>query len=175
MPKRSKKNIIHDERKIMEELQKNAHQNYDTMSKKCGCSRQKVWRFINRIEEDHSIWGYSAIVNYEKQDLKHFTLLMKRSMNPMCENNIEDIISRKFEKMLSDIEITLESSYLVHGEYDWVITFTTSDIKHAKKGCDFIVRMNQGLIEKTNLLETLFTLKRNHILNPDIKNLKEFM
>ncbi len=77
--------------------------------------------------------------------------------------------------MLSDIGITLESSYLVHGEYDWVITFTTSDIKQAKKACDFIVRMNQGLIEKANLLETLFTLKRNHILNPDVKKLKEFM
>ncbi len=175
MPKRSKKNIIQDERKIMEELQNDAHQDYDTMSKKCGCSRQKVWRFINRIEKDHSIWGYTAIVNYEKQDLKHFTLLMKRSMNPLNEKIIENIISRKIEKMALDFGVSIESSYYVHGEYDWILTFTAPNIKQAKKVCDSLIRLNPGIIERSILLETLFFVKRNHILNPDVNKLKEFI
>jgi DNA-binding Lrp family transcriptional regulator len=175
MPKRSKKSIVQDERKIMAELQKNSQESFDTIAKRCGCSRQKVWRFVNRIEKNHSIWGYTAIVNYEKQELKHFTLLMKRALNPINEKTVDNITSRRIEKIASNFGITVESSFYVHGRYDWILTFTAPDIKQAKKICDMLIRLNPRVIEQTVLLETLFFVKRNHILNPDVKKLKEFL
>ena len=63
MAKSSKKQIYEDELKVIAELQKNAKENIDTISKNCGYSRQKVWRIINRLEENKTIWGYTAVVN----------------------------------------------------------------------------------------------------------------
>ena len=67
MAKSSKKQIYEDELKVIVELQKNAKENIDIISKKCGYSRQKVWRIIKRLEEDKTIWGYTAVVKEEKQ------------------------------------------------------------------------------------------------------------
>jgi len=52
---------------------------------KCGCSRQKIWRIIKKLEEDKTIWGYAAIVNEEKQGLKSYIILIKRTTLPIDE------------------------------------------------------------------------------------------
>ena len=67
MAKSSKKQIYEDELKVVDELQKNAKENIDVISKNSGFSRQKTWRIIKRLEEDRTIWGYAAVVNEEKQ------------------------------------------------------------------------------------------------------------
>jgi len=175
MPKSSRKQINLDEKKIIAELQKNSHANLDTLAKQCGCSRQKIWRYIRRLEEDRSIWGYSAVVDEEKQGLKHYMLLMKRTMAPLNEKTIDNITSRRNEEKVSGLGITIESSAYVHGEYDWILTFTASDIKQAKKISEMLVQLNPGVIVQTVLLETLFFVKKHHILNPDAKKLKEFL
>jgi DNA-binding Lrp family transcriptional regulator len=46
MPKSSAQQRIKDEKKIIGVLQSNAHESIDVIAKKCGFSRQKVWRII---------------------------------------------------------------------------------------------------------------------------------
>ena len=55
MEKTSKKQIEEDERKIITDLQKNAKESIDVIAKKCGFSRQKVWRIIKRLEKNKII------------------------------------------------------------------------------------------------------------------------
>jgi len=50
MAKSSKKQIYEDELKVIAELQKNAKESIDVISKKCGFSRQKTWRIIKGLE-----------------------------------------------------------------------------------------------------------------------------
>jgi len=76
MGKSSKEQLAKDDRKILAELQKNSNESIDTIAKHCGFSRQKVWRTIKQLEKNRMIWGYTAIVDHEKINQKHFILTM---------------------------------------------------------------------------------------------------
>jgi DNA-binding Lrp family transcriptional regulator len=121
------------------------------------------------------IWGYTAIVDEKKNDLSHYTLLIKRTTKKLDEKTADTIISRKIEDVISNMEVTVESSYYVNGEYDWVVTFAAQDIVQAKKLRESLLALHPGVIEKTVLLETLFFVKNHYILNPEKKMLKEFL
>jgi DNA-binding Lrp family transcriptional regulator len=175
MSKSSKDQIDQDEKKILSELVKNSNENMETIAKHCGFSRQKTWRFIKRLEAKGLIWGYTAIFNEEKIGLVHFMLMVKRTTKQLKEATAERIISRKLEDIAAEIGITLESSFYVHGEYDWVITFTAEDIRQAKKFSDSVITFHPGIIEKISIMQTLMFIRKQYILNPDRKKLKEFL
>ncbi|MCX6663993.1 MAG: Lrp/AsnC family transcriptional regulator, partial [Euryarchaeota archaeon] len=149
--------------------------NIETIAKHGGFSRQKTWRFIKRLEEKGLIWGYTAIFNEEKIGLIHFILMVKRTTKQVEENTLDKIISRKLEDLAAELGVTIESSSYVHGEYDWVITFTAEDIKQAKKFSNSLVAFHPGVIEKITIMQTLMFIKKQYVLNPDKKKLKEFL
>ncbi len=120
MTRSSRVQIDKDEKKILSQLQKNSKDSIETIAKQCRFSRQKVWRNIKRLEQNRLIWGYTAIVDEKKNDLKHYTLLIKRTTKKLDEKTVDTIISRKIEDIVSNMEVTVESSYYVNGEYDWV-------------------------------------------------------
>jgi uncharacterized protein with GYD domain len=120
------------------------------------------------------IWGYSAIIDEKKNDMNHYTLLIKRTKK-LDEKTVDTIISRKIEDIVSKIGVAVESSYYVNGEYDWILTFTAQDIIKAKKFCESLLGLHLGVIEKTVLLETLFPVKNHYILNPEKMMLKKFL
>ena len=91
MPKSSKKQIDDDEKKFLKELQQNSGDSIDNIAKKCGFSRQKVWRIKKRLEKNNTIWGYNAVVDDEKLGLKMYQILLKRSPVPLSAEMIEAI------------------------------------------------------------------------------------
>jgi Lrp/AsnC family transcriptional regulator, leucine-responsive regulatory protein len=175
MAKSSREQIDQDEKKILSELVKNSNENIETIAKHCGFSRQKTWRFIKRLEAKKLIWGYTAIFNEEKLGLTHFMLMIKRTSKQLEEKTINTIVSRRLEDLVAEIGITIESSSYVHGEYDWILTFTAEDIKQAKKFSDSVVALHPGVIEKMTILQTLIFIRKQYILNPDKKKLKDFL
>ena len=175
MPKRSRQQIAEDERKILAEIQKNANESIDTIAKHCKFSRQKVWRSIKRLEKDHIIWGYTAIVDDAKQGRKHYVTLIKKSAKPLDEATANSAASTKIQDMVISESITIESSFYAHGEYDWIITFTTPDIQHAKRFVEVLNTVYEGYIAKIVLEETLFWVRRQRIFNPEAKKLREFV
>ena len=175
MSKSSRDQIEQDEKKILFELVKNSNENIDTISKRCGFSRQKTWRFIKQLEAKGLIWGYTAIFNEEKIGMTHFIVMVKRSTKELDETTVNKIISRKLENLVAEVGITIESSALVHGDYDWIVTFTAKDLKQAKKYTDTLIALHPGEIEKITLLQTLMFVKKQYILNPERTKLKEFI
>jgi Lrp/AsnC family leucine-responsive transcriptional regulator len=175
MSKSSRDQIVKDEKKILSELVKNSNEKIETIAKHCGFSRQKTWRFIKQLEAKGLIWGYTAICNEEKIGLIHFILMVKRTTKQIEEKTVDKIVSRKLEDLVAELGITIESSSYVHGEYDWVLTFTAEDIKQAKKFSDSLVALHPGVIEKITIMQTLMFIRKQYILNPDKKKLKEFL
>ncbi len=175
MAKSSKKQIYEDELKVIVELQKNGKENIGSIAKKCGCSRQKVWRIIKKLEEDKTIWGYAAVVNEEKQGLKSYMILIKRTTLPLDEKLADKIITRQLEKSASEIGIKIGHSMFTHGTFDWIICFKAKDTKHAKKFIEVINETYWGYIGELHLMETLFPIRKQGILNPEIEKLKEFL
>ena len=175
MAKSSKKQIYEDELKVITELQKNGKENIESIARKCGFSRQKVWRIIKGLEKDKTIWGYTAVVNEEKQGLKTYTILIKRTTLPIDEKLADKIISRQLEKSASEIDIKIENSVFTHGTFDWVICFKAKDMKHAKKFSEIVNKVYWGYIGEVHMMEVLFPIRTQGILNPDIKKLKSFL
>jgi DNA-binding Lrp family transcriptional regulator len=120
-----------DEARILMELQKNSNESIDTIAKNCGFSRQKVWRIIKQLEANQTIWGYTAIIGEQKQDLQKFMLSLQRSLQPLQKETVESIARSRLEKKYLELGITIEGNYYLHGEYDWAIIFTAKDIKIA--------------------------------------------
>ena len=175
MVKNPKEQLSEDEMKIIAELKKNAKENIATIASNCGFSRQKAWRLIKQLGENHLIWGYTAIFDERKMGKSHFVYMAKRTSKPVTDDIRNEIISREFEKSMKSLGIELESSFYVHGEYDWVMTFTADDIKHAKKLADKFYEIHPGFIEKASLLQTIMFIKKQYILNPEKSKLKEYL
>jgi DNA-binding Lrp family transcriptional regulator len=175
MVRSSRDQMDRDEKKILSELVKNSKESIDMIAKHCGFSRQKTWRFIKQLEAKGLIWGYTAIFNEEKIGLKHFIFMAKRTSKQIEEKTVDYIVSRKLEDLVAELGVTIESSFYVHGEYDWVITFTAEDIKQAKKFSNSFVALYPGVIEKITIMQTLMFIRKQYILNPEKMKLKEFL
>jgi hypothetical protein len=63
----------------------------------------------------------------------------------------------------------------VHGEYDWILSFTAPDIKMAKRFCETLLTTYPGVFARMSLLETLVAVRNHHVANPNVKKLKEFL
>jgi len=174
MPKSSKEQIDVDEKKVIEELQKNSKESIDVIAKRCGFSRQKVWRIIKRLEKNRTIWGYSAVVDIDKLNLKRYVLLIKRSSKPAAEA-IKKIIDLTIHKKGEDIGVNIECSSYLHGDYDWMIIFTTNDIRNAKRFNEAINKEYHYVISEVKILEDIFSVKKCGKVNPNVNKLKEFI
>jgi Lrp/AsnC family leucine-responsive transcriptional regulator len=174
MTKSEKETRIND-RKILDVLVENARQPSIEISKKIGLSRQTVSKAINRLENDHVIWGYQAVVDEEKQGLSTYLVLVKRAIKPIDEKIAEKIISRKLEEIASDIGVKIVTSLYCNGSFDWIISFIATDIKQAKKFTEHIKTMYSEYISDLQILDVLFFVKKQGFLNPDVEKLKDFI
>ncbi|MCU0851462.1 MAG: Lrp/AsnC family transcriptional regulator [Candidatus Thermoplasmatota archaeon] len=174
MAKTANAQLDQDEQKILDELMKNSKQNIDRIAKKCGFSRQKAWRLIKQLEARQMIWGYSAVVDAEKQHLQKFILFIKRTEFHHDSQAREEIVGDLLAPIKKDLGITMVTSYRIHGEYDWVMIFTAKDILQAKKFAEAIM---QKYAEKQSIhiSQVLFTTRENYIVNPDLEKMKEFI
>jgi DNA-binding Lrp family transcriptional regulator len=173
MSKSSKDKIDKDKELILEELQKNANKSVNEIANKIGFSRQKVWRIIKDLENNNIIWGYTAVTNFNKLDLKYFIILAKRSHKPMDKQMLEKVTSRTLEEQLEQLGGKLISSMYVNGVYDWIISFTCKDLIEAKKVTELLHRLYSDYLKKIDLLQGLFPCKLHNIQNPDIENLSK--
>jgi DNA-binding Lrp family transcriptional regulator len=173
MPKTSKEQIDADEKKVMKLLQQNSGESIDNIAKKCGFSRQKVWRIKKRMEDNKSIWGYTAVADDEKLNKNRYIMLFKQTSEPLGDA-INKIIDLTVSKKAEEIGIEILSGGLIHGFYDWVVIFRAKDIKNAKKLGEILLGTYPKLISEVEIMEYIFLLKQCGIVNPEIDKLKEF-
>lgn len=174
MPKNSQQQIKQDEKKILKELSKNANKSINDIAKTCGFSRQKVWRVINNLEKNHTIWGYTTIINQEKLNKKRYLLLMKRSNKPISKKSLDLIVSRDLVSEVRKTGIEIIQSTYTNGLYDWVICFNATNIIEANNLKEKFNQLFEGYISETYLLEEMFSTVSGGIENPDMKKFKDF-
>ena len=175
MPKNSVKQIEKDGKKIIDELIKNANKSINDIAETCHFSRQKVWRVINNLERNHTIWGYVPVLDEEKLGKKNYIMLIKRSVKPMEEKVVDKIINSELEggPRKSGVEIT--NSVYTNGDYDWILSFNVNDLTEAKAFVEFFNKLYEGYISEVRLIEKMFTVVSNGVTNPEIEKLKYFL
>jgi DNA-binding Lrp family transcriptional regulator len=175
MAKGSKESMAKDEQKVLSILQSNGKDSIDSIAKKCRFSRQKVWRILKKAEKKKTIWGYSAIINEESLGLKHYSMLFKRTTQPASKKMIDEITFEKLDDIFTGLNFRIENIYYVHGSYDGIISFWADSLVTAKKFTNSFSMHMEGLVESIDLLETILSIRKRTIKNPDIKKLSEFL
>ncbi len=175
MPKRAKYLIEEDEKRILFELIKDSSQSVNIIAKKLGFSRQKVWRVINQLKDNKTIWGYTAIIDEEKIEQKSYVALIRKTTEVLSEDLTIKIIKRTIEPAAKKLNVIIDSSFYTNGIYDWVICFSADNLIKAKQFCDVVLEAYQGYIADIFLLENLFWIRKHGILNPEKHKLKEFL
>jgi len=174
MPRNSLKQIEKDELRILGELRKKANKSINDIAETCGFSRQKVWRVIKNLEKNHTIWGYTAVIDEEKLDKKGYILLVKRTNKPTEKKLINQIVSRELVDEVKKIGIVLTNSFFTNGRFDWIMCFTANDVREAKGFVEIFNKLYEGYISETHLLENMFSAVNCGVTNPDIKKLNDF-
>jgi DNA-binding Lrp family transcriptional regulator len=173
MSKSSKEQIDADEKKILWELQKNSKESIDKIAKKCGFSRQKVWRVIKRLEKDKTIWGYHAVVDDNKVGLEQYFVLIKRTSKAFSKEHIDSIVKRVIQTEIANMGIIVENVSYVHGDFDGIHIIRASNVVQVKKYCEMLSTLSKGYISHIIILEELFPIEKNGIVNPNIEELKD--
>jgi Lrp/AsnC family leucine-responsive transcriptional regulator len=149
------------EKKILNELQKNCRLNLDEIGKKCGCSRYRVGRIMKKLENNGSIIGYSAIINPNKINLRYYLLLIKRSSIPVDDITLNRLPVNEISDLLPEgvTNIKLEDTLYLHGDFDWITTFTSNDISYAKEYANQILKVFHKYVDHITLLETVTPIR----------------
>jgi DNA-binding Lrp family transcriptional regulator len=174
MVKSSIKQIEKDEKKILGQLSKNANKSINDIAKTCGFSRQKVWRVINNLEKNHTIWGYVAVLDNEKLNRNNYIMLIKRSNKPITKKLTDDVTSRRISDEVRENGIDITCSFYTHGNYDWVICFSADNIREAKGFVEYFNRLYKGFLSDIQLIEVLFSAVRSGVRNPEVDKLNDF-
>ena len=174
MPKSSKKQINEDEKKILKVLQTSSGDNIENIAKKCGFSRQKLWRIKKRLEKDKAIWGYNAVFDDEKLGLRRYLILIKRTNNPLSAKQIDIITSKKLKQVSSKLGVSIESSFFIHGSYDWFFCITAESIREVKKVIEAFTYLLKDFISEVQVQEVIFSVEKNNFTNPNLGHIEEF-
>ena len=175
MPKSSKKQINEDEKKIIAELQNNSGDSIENIAKNCGFSRQKVWRIKKRLEKNKTIWGYSAIVDDEKLDVKRYMMLVKLKHLPIDNEVEKNMIEGIIDKLGAEIGISVKDSFWLNGNYDYMVCFSADNLKNAKKFQEIFIRTYNSNIAELQLIENIVTIKKDGFMNPKIIETKKLL
>lgn len=167
MAKTSLENQKKDEKQIISELIGNGNVRIDNIAEKLDFSRQKVWRFKKRLEKTKAIWGYTAVVDPEKTGTKYFVFVKwnaqqmdKDTLNILSKGNI-------------DSGFSIESSYFIHGMFDWLFIISVKDIVELKKFCSSL-HTTFPHISEIQTTEVLVPVRVHGIDNPSSKKIFDF-
>jgi DNA-binding Lrp family transcriptional regulator len=175
MPKKTHHQLVLDEKKVLSLLRTQGKDSIDDIARHCNFSRQKVLRIIKKLENEKIIWGYSAICDDEATQYKHYMMLMKRSVTPLDQTVLNEVINTKLDDLLPKGIIEIENIDYVHGLFDGVVTFRTDGIVNAKKFCERFNEHLQGFVADIQLLETIVPIRKQGMKNPNIKKQIQFL
>jgi len=167
--------VTEESRNVLDALQRNAKENIAVIAKECHMSKEKCSRMIRHLEKTGKIWGYSAVVDEHELPYKKFVLLLKRTTKKYDEATLDRIEMEQFKKEYEPLGVRIESSYYLHGEYDWLVIFTAADLVHAKKFSSILFDHYPGIAEKVNIMEILYVNRVHFIKNPDQSKLREYI
>jgi DNA-binding Lrp family transcriptional regulator len=139
-----------------------------------GSYRQKVWRHKRRLEQDHVVWGYTAVVDEAALGNVMYMVLMK--MKPLDRQLAELIIRRQTQGEFHKQRVRLLNVLYVNGEYDWLIMFSAPDHATARRYYDSIrVSYADFLLDRPVIIDVNFPVIREGKINPELKRLYDFV
>jgi DNA-binding Lrp family transcriptional regulator len=160
--------------KVLQALLEDPTRSMREIAKELKSYRQRIWRIKRKLEEEHVIWGYTAIIDENK--LNHMSYVMLLKMKPMNKELADLALKRLLRNAQQKQNIRLINFCIVNGEYDWILRFSAPDTATAKRYYDTIrLLYNEYLLEKPVMVDVDFCLVAEGKRNPEIKRLRDFV
>lgn len=143
-------------KKIIQELQRNARQSNQELAERVGLSPSPCLRRVRQLEADGVVSGYTALVDQEK-----FGLPINVFVNVRLEKPDPKLITG-FERAVQNIAEVMEC-YLMTGSRDYLLRVVSQDLK----SYEAIVRTKLSSIEGVQSIESSFAfgqVKRTNVL-----------
>jgi DNA-binding Lrp family transcriptional regulator len=169
---KSNKNIYNNE--ILHALLEDPTKSSRIIAKELKSYRQKIWREKKKLEEEHIIWGYTAVIDERK--LNHVSYVMLLKMKPMSKELVDLMLKRLYEKAQEKQNVRLRDFWIVNGVYDWVLRFSAPDDYSARRYYDTIrLLYDEYLLEKPVMIDISFCLVSEGKVNPELEKMREFI
>lgn len=171
---KSNKKKMRNETDVLDYLLEDPTKSIRNIAKEMNSYRQAVWRTKKKLEDEHVIWGYTAVIDDCKLNYVSYIVLMKTK--PMS-NGLADLLVRRLVKEEPRKQnVRLMNLCYVNGEYDWIMRFSAPDHATARKYYDTLrLLYDKYLLEKPVMIDMCFCLVAEGKRNPEIERLYDFI
>ena len=122
-----------------------------------GTSEEKVDAEIKRLEEDGTIVGYKAVVDWDKTDREAVTALIEVKVEPQLGDGFDRVAERIYHYE------EVESCYLMSGDFDMTVIISGRTLREVAN----FVTQKLSTIDAVQSTATHFILKKykeNHLI-----------
>jgi len=163
-----------DEQHVLSYLLDDPTRSIRDIAKDMDTYRQKVWREKKKMEDDHIIWGYTAI--YDEKKVGHVLYIVLFKTKPMSRGFADLILRRVISGDPARENVRLINMSFVNGEFDWILKFSSPDPASARRYYDKLrVLYDEYILEKPLMLEVNFSVVRSGKINPETNKLYDFI
>ena len=166
-------NICGDD-KILAALLEDPTRSDAEIAKSLGTYRQKIWRRRKKLEEDKTIWGYTAVM--DETGLNHVSHMILMKTKTMNRELVELLVQRISKGEPAKQNVRLVNMCYVNGEYDWVMRFTAPDHATARKYYETLrLLYSEHLQEKPVMVDVNICLVSEGKMNPNLNHLFDYV
>jgi len=155
-------------------LIEDAAQSISKIAEKVNMYRRTVWQKKKELEEDHIIWGYTAVIDESKIGRGLYMALFK--IKPISKAFADLIIKRLTEEKPSKEGVRVIDVLYINGYYDVIIRFSAPDHATARMYYETLRSVyKEYFLEDHLLCDVNFSLVRMGKVNPKLEKLYDFV
>jgi DNA-binding Lrp family transcriptional regulator len=177
MPKISRKQNEINKQRVIDEVLRNPSLDTESLSHHTGLSKQQIWKILHLLENEGFICGTTFVLDPNKLGKRRYMILADRNNNPSDEEFLRFIVNdgMKFILIEKKIHVIIEDSYYLGGLNKWITIIMADNIVDASKFCETWRASMWRYFSKIDMAEITFTLRRNVVIKPDEKELRELL
>lgn len=134
--------------KILKLLQDDARITNQVLAEKVGMSAYPCWRRVKKLEEEHVIEGYRAILNRKKIGLGVMVFVR------VIIDSDSEAEAQKFEQEVTELE-NVVACYSIGGDTDFLLQVVSHDLDSYADFAMTVIRRLPGIKE----MQSMFVLK----------------
>ncbi|ENR5394245.1 TPA: Lrp/AsnC family transcriptional regulator [Providencia rettgeri] len=134
--------------KILKLLQDDARITNQVLAEKVGMSASPCWRRVKKLEEEHIIEGYRAILNRKKIGLGVMVFVR------VIIDSDSEAEAQKFEQEVTELE-NVVACYSIGGDTDFLLQVVSHDLDSYADFAMTVIRRLPGIKE----MQSMFVLK----------------
>jgi DNA-binding Lrp family transcriptional regulator len=158
--------------KVLLELLDNAKQSDSRIAKKLGCAQSTVFRARKQLEDNNTVWGYSAIVDWNKLGYSLYSITVRTK--PATKEGARLVIKGLEEDYAGKYGVKLLNVFMMFGEYEWCLLVASSDEQAVHKYINYLREKYSTFFEhRPKHARVIFPCKQQGHINPKLRKLEK--